>query len=153
MVFDQVRELFDYKDGLLIWKEGRRGTAAGDIAGSVRKIDGRRQVGYKRKIYLNYRLVYLWHHGYMPDRVDHINGDQSDDRIENLRECTANQNSWNSKVRKGLKNIYKTPSNTWKVQIKAGDKKHDSTHKTLEEAIKVAERVRQELHGDYARGI
>lgn len=51
------------------------------------------------KNYYLHRLVWFYHHGYVPQMIDHIDGDPSNNRIENLRECTDAQNQYNS-VRK-----------------------------------------------------
>lgn len=43
----------------------------------------------------NSHVVWFIHMGEWPDLIDHINGDPSDDRIENLRIVTAEQNNMN----------------------------------------------------------
>lgn len=55
------------------------------------QIDGKK---YKRG-----RLAILFSTGNLPDVVDHINGDSTDDRISNIRAATVIQNSWNHKTR------------------------------------------------------
>lgn len=88
-----VKTLFDYReDGFLIWKlPPTNRTRAGQIAGSFRK-NGYSQTGINRKIYTNHRIIYLWHHGYLPKEIDHINRIRDDNRIENLRDaCGHNQ--------------------------------------------------------------
>ena len=48
------------------------------------------------KPYLLHRLVYLYIHGYMPvNDIDHINGDKTDNRIENLRVVSKAGNQQN----------------------------------------------------------
>lgn len=45
-----------------------------------------------------HRLAWLYVHGRWPrDYIDHINGDPSDNRLENLRECSHMQNCFNRK--------------------------------------------------------
>ncbi|ANT45317.1 HNH family homing endonuclease [Pectobacterium phage PP16] len=48
-----------------------------------------------------HRVVWYLHTGYWPEQVDHINGKRNANRIENLREVTNQQNSFNRKDVKG----------------------------------------------------
>lgn len=79
------------------------------------KLVGWRQAGYGKarilgKTVLIHRVAWALHHGAWPNsRLDHINGDKSDNRIENLREVTATQNMQNRVVGKnnvtGIKGV------------------------------------------------
>ena len=59
------------------------------------------QNGYLRiavggKQYQAHRLAWLYMTGQMPaEFIDHINGDRTDNRFLNLRECTSQQNNEN----------------------------------------------------------
>jgi hypothetical protein len=106
---ERLKELVDYDDvnGGLIWKKsgpGRRppGTKVG-CKGS-RYI----QCGIDRKNYLVHRLVFLFHHGYVPDFVDHKDLDTTNNRIENLRPATISQNAMNQRPKSkcGHKGVY-----------------------------------------------
>jgi hypothetical protein len=63
------------------------------------------EMGYLRgsvagKKLLAHRVIWAMHYDHWPDgQIDHINGDRSDNRIENLREVSAAQNSQNHTVR------------------------------------------------------
>jgi hypothetical protein len=70
------------------------GRTAGSRSGT-RHPSGYRRVKWCGRWYREHRLVYWLHNGYMPVQVDHINGIRDDNRIENLRESTPNQNQWN----------------------------------------------------------
>lgn len=83
-----------FKNSALMHKEG-------DIATCARK-DGRKVVRLKGKIYLAYRIAWLLHYGEMPKgEIDHANGDFTDDRIVNLRDCSRGFNQEN--MRKAFK--------------------------------------------------
>lgn len=59
-----------------------------------------------QSIYLH-QAVWLYHHGYIPKVIDHINGNAMDNRIENLRPCTLSQNQFNSKKKVSNKSGFK----------------------------------------------
>jgi hypothetical protein len=105
----QVKELFDYvpETGELIWKVDRgtnktRETTAGNL-----RIDGRKHIQINRSKYLVHRLVFLYHHGYSPRFIDHIDKNPSNNRIENLRACTPSQNQGNVLKRSNNTSGYK----------------------------------------------
>ncbi|MBK8106016.1 MAG: HNH endonuclease [Betaproteobacteria bacterium] len=63
-------------------------------------LDGYRQVRVNGKQYREHHLVWLLHNGRMPSgELDHINCVRDDNRIENLRECTREQNTQNRRFR------------------------------------------------------
>ena len=88
----EVRKLFDYNvDGQLFHAQGKKsGTRSGSLHPS-----GYRRVKVRGQWLREHRLIFLWHHGYLPTVVDHVNGVRDDNRICNLRAATASQNQWN----------------------------------------------------------
>ena len=85
---------------------------------------------------------------------DHINGIRTDNRIENLRVCTRNQNGLNTNVRKdnklGAKCVRKTKYGTYRVGVRANGKEiHVGVYKTIEEAITAREKFAKEHHGEF----
>ncbi len=84
-----VQELFRYEDGELIWavldKHNKR--VLGKRAGSAHQ--GYKKTRIKGRLYTNHRLIWLYHHGYMPENdIDHIDRNTLNNRIENLREVS-----------------------------------------------------------------
>ena len=63
-----------------------------------------RSCGYKRlwfngKLWLQHRLIYFITHGYLPKRLDHIDRNKLNNKIENLRPAAQSHNVVNSEIR------------------------------------------------------
>lgn len=76
----------------------------GTIAGTQSHPRGYVQISVKSKTYYAHRLAWFYIHGYMPEEIDHVNGDTSDNRLQNLRECSKSQNMQNLKRAGNSKN-------------------------------------------------
>lgn len=92
--------------------------------------------------------------------VDHINGDTTDNRRDNLRVCTAHQNTFNRGKQKnnksGFKGVYlhkkKNLKKPWFARIKMRDKHHSSGgYTTSLEAAIAYNQLATQLHGEFAR--
>jgi len=149
---DEVLKRFSYDEttGDLIWKTHRqRPDLIDTVAGSTH--DGRKQIYLNCKKYWAYRLVWLFHHGYIPDMIDHIDGDPTNNRIENLRECTKSENLRNRGKQKnntsGLKGVYwNKRANKWEARCDG----YLGIFETKEEAAKVVQEYRERNHGEFA---
>lgn len=109
---DFLRECFDYifSTGELIWRtrplshftDSRTMNAvnsrfAGNTAGHYHKSNGYLEIRFDGRLYKGHRLIYKLLTGEDPiGMLDHIDGDVSNNKIENLRECTAQENARNS---------------------------------------------------------
>jgi hypothetical protein len=95
----KLHDMFEYRDdGNLIHRYTvQGGKRKGDVAGSPHNA-GYRQITINRKKHLIHRLIWCYHYGEVPDQIDHINGERSDNRIENLRECSYSQNHGNKRM-------------------------------------------------------
>ena len=104
-LFDLVSDNFDYRNGRLYWNQDRRGgrggrgIKAGDRAGNV--ANGYRQIGINGKNYFEHRLIYALHNPNWDEtgEIDHINRLTDDNRIENLRVVTGQENQFNRNAR------------------------------------------------------
>ena len=94
----QVKDLFTYYCGVLIWNLPRAGVTVGKSTGYVDKL-GYMCTGVNGKVYKTHRLIFLYHHGYLPKEVDHKDGNPLNNKIENLRECSRSENIRNKKIR------------------------------------------------------
>lgn len=150
-------DIFDYAAGKLHWKESRGQAKAGKEAASTGG-GGYLQLCYKGRRTQVHRVIYMMHHGPIPEGmyVDHINGDRTDNRIENLRLCTPTQNQINRGAPKtstsGVKGVVWRPSRKkWEATIRASGKKYYvGLFGTIEEAAQAQARRSRELFGEFA---
>lgn len=152
---EQVKSVLKYTNGRLYWiKRGPGKKLAGDAGCELRT--GYRIIRVIGRAYLTHRLVFLYHQGYLPKYVDHIDGNPLNNRIENLRECTQQQNTWNSLKpstnTSGVKGVSWDKLNLkWVVRMRANKKTYNfGRFKSLGEARVVAIQKRNELHGKFA---
>jgi len=112
----------------------------------------------KAKRYGIHQLVYIINNptediiGY---DVDHIDGNRTNNKIENLRKCSRSDNCSNAKTPKnnkstGYKYIHKTIYNTYRFALVKNGIKYTTTFKTLEQAIKHRNRVVLEKCGAFS---
>lgn len=146
-------EYFTYNNGNLIWCKGRGRIKSGDIAGNLLK-SGYRQVMIKGKNYQCHRIVFLLAHNRLPKYIDHINGNKSDNRVENLRECNNSQNSTNknkqSNNTSGYKGVFRQ-GNKWRACIrKDGHKYNLGNFACKHEAAKAYNEAALKYHGEFA---
>lgn len=152
---EYLKEHFLYENGQLIRiKKVSKASKLKHPIGKINKngyVEAR--IGYN--LYRVHRLIWLWHGYKLPKMLDHINGDKSDNRIENLREATRAQNEYNKPIRKTNKSGYKgvywnKQSNKWRVRLKINNKHTDfGQFDDIELAGLVATEVRSKYHGAF----
>ena len=102
--FTHVQEILDYCPlmGKFTWKiRVNRKVAVGSNAGTVNN-HGYMIITIKGKKYLAHRLAWLFTHKTFPNGfIDHINGDRTDNKIENLRVVTNSENLQNQRKPRG----------------------------------------------------
>lgn len=149
-------QVFEYRDGQLFWKEPTNPskTPIGSLAGTVSK-RGYVHIQYNRKIYKAHQLVYLMFYGKFCALLDHINGVLVDNRVENLRPATVQQNQKNAVRRvdnsSGVKNVsWHKRIGKWGVQLCLNKKiRHFGYYADLELAELVAIEARTKFHGEF----
>lgn len=153
----RLLECLDYDPvtGRMAWKKTnpRGADLKGRSAGSI-CADGYIRVRVDGQHYSAHRLAWLFVHGTMPSScVDHINGDKTDNRIENLREATRQQNGMNtprpSTNTTGIKNVSRNRGG-FLVSVKARGKTSSRWFKDINEAAACAQEMRRSLHGEFA---
>ena len=151
-----MKRLFDYnkETGQLIWKS--RGDKAWDVKWAGKPVgshkEGRAgkpsQTRIDGVLYLVHKLVWLYHRGYWPEYIDHKNGDNYDNRIENLREASHLQNMANrNRYERGVHR----QKGKYRARIGYGYKRiHLGYFQTKEEALAAYRKASVELHGEFS---
>lgn len=152
-------ELFvlDPNTGVLRWRVARSNRVrAGGVVGTPSG-NGYLRVNLDRTPVGLHRVIYLMHYGWLPDTIDHINCDPTDNRPANLRAATQRQNMGNMRPRKrkslGCKGVRFEPrAKKWRVQIKKHGKTthigYFSSHDAAKNAYATAA---AEVFGEFAR--
>lgn len=159
---DDLDKFVYYLDGRLYWRfrpdymfnDGHwsRGSIAkswnaryaGQEAFSCRTKQGYKTGRLNKKNYFAHTIVWALHKGCWPSyQIDHINGNKTDNRIENLRDVGKSLNAKNSKMRSdntsGHTGVhFSSKLNKWMVQA---HNKYFGIYDTLEEAIQVRKNV------------
>jgi hypothetical protein len=151
---EYLLNLFEYKDGNLFWKNHKYKALNGKKVGGNR--DGYVVTAIKKKPIYNHRIIFMMFRGYFPYHVDHINGNKSDNRIENLRAASKVENGYNRKISKnntsGIKCVKWNKANkVWMVTIGVNKTiKYCGSFKDIELAELVAIEARDKYHGKFA---
>lgn len=95
---------YDPKTGTFTRLTNKGPSKKGDVAGTQSHPRGYVQISVKSKSYYAHRLAWLYMKGYMPEMVDHINGNTSDNKFANLRKCSMSENMQNLKQSGSSKN-------------------------------------------------
>lgn len=113
---------------------------------------GLNYLGHAYKL-MAHRVVWAFVHGRWPSLIDHRDGNGKNNRIDNLREATpqqnmANKRGWGSS---GLKGVYRRANGTFCGRIKVGNKSfHLGTYKTAKEAREAYAAAARLHHGEFS---
>lgn len=154
-ILERANELlrYDEKTGKLFWRVARSNIKAGSVAGYVNKRNGYSYVGIDGKSHLAHRIVWLMVRGCWPAAgIDHIDGNPSNNRLENLREATWSDNQQNKGIQSDNKSgftgvIWHKRHNKWQAYIKIdGKQKHLGLFDTKEDAAEAYAEAKAKHH-------
>ncbi|BAO04697.1 putative HNH endonuclease family protein [Ralstonia phage RSK1] len=153
-VYKALAKCVRYEDGKLYWNESRGSAMKGKEAGSVHT-QGYVRIPHHRKYVAAHRLIFFMHFGFLPCTVDHIDGNRSNNKIENLREATIRQNGMNRRLSRtnktGLTGIYwHAQLQKWTASIRIDKKlKHLGVFDTVFDAACARLSAEKEQYGQF----
>lgn len=159
----EVDDLFwiDPEKGEVIWKNPQVFNAnflRGKPAGTFGHVLGYVMICIKRKSYKRHRLIWFYVHKRWPENdLDHIDGDNTNDKISNLREATRAQNMWNSIISKrnksGTKGVsWSAQKGKWNAQLMVnGHLVRLGQFKLLDDAVNARKSAELVYHQGYRR--
>ena len=111
-----------------------------------------------KEIYKAHRIIWaIYYNEYVENEIDHINGNELDNRIVNLRKATRSQNCMNKPLRTDNTTgktgvcLYKKLEK-WSASICVNSKiNHIGYFNTFDEAVSARKDAETRYHGEYAR--
>lgn len=163
---ERLNELFSYdKDGHLVWNVDRyarkvKGTIAGWKSSDSRHKTSYINVRIDGRVYKAHRIIWFMNYGFWPEYIDHVDGDGTNNRIENLRNVSMPEN---------MKNRPRQCNNTsgvtgvsfvrrfgkWKASISIdGKKKTIGYYSSFDDAVKARldNEIKHKYHKNHGRG-
>lgn len=155
-----LKELFVYDDatGRLLNRKNRGGRSYAGMPAGHLHTRGYRHVVVNGKVCKEHILIWVYLHGEIPVgfQVDHIDRDRANNKMCNLRLCTAFENQHNRCKNKnntsGFKGVYVTPSGKYVAEIMSNRKRYRlGTFETKEAAARAWNEASKTHHGEYGK--
>jgi hypothetical protein len=159
MNIHELQQLLRYcpETGHLYWVAKGKGKIKKAPAGTLLH-SGYRGVLINGRRFQAHRIAWVLHHGVWPlEQIDHINGDKTDNRIDNLREATNAQNGKNlPKSRRNKSGVvgvsFDIANRKWRASIKVNHKQINLGRFTrFEDAVVARKEAEQKYFGEWAR--
>lgn len=151
---------YDYLTGVFTWNDGFKNSRGNGNTGSAGHLNkaGYIYIRIKGVNYPAHHLAWLYFYGRWPAKlIDHVNGNSSDNRIENLREADHLLNNRNSKISKantsGVKGVYwNRLLGKWHGRVRVKGKNiHIGVFDDIELAELAMSEARVKYHKEFAR--
>lgn len=153
-----IKELLQYvsvdvASGIIVWSSPRKGISVGDSGGTMK--DGYCVIKFRKKYYRRHRIIFYVANGYLPAVVDHKNGIEFGDGIDNLQEATQQENVRKQKKKRNSASgkrgvIFDKRRNNYQARIVVDGKQiFLGSYDTPEKASEVYNEKAKELFGDF----
>lgn len=106
--------------------------------------------------FLNHRIIFFMSRGFMPQEIDHIDGNKTNNSIDNLRPATRSQNMHNKSMTRfntsGVKGVhFNKDTKKWAATCKLNSKFHHlGLFPSIDDAAQAVINFRERLLGEYA---
>lgn len=153
-----VKEMFTYnpETGSLIRRFTVNSRAIkGQDSGTVTK-KGYKETSINKKRYYIHRIIHLYVYGYLPENVDHIDGDGLNNKLSNLRGCSPSENSYNKRISSnntsGVKGVSWCKTNSkWTGFVMVNGKQSNLGYfSSIGDAKAAVMKKREQFHGSFA---
>ncbi len=156
LLLERLKEVFTYEPDTGLFKRNYSGNgySKGAVAGCV----GRRgyiQINVDKVQYRANRLAWFYMTGEFPSLiVDHIDGNPSNNKWDNLRLATSSQNVMNSTLHKegtstNIKGIYVDKYGDIHAQVTKQGVRFRKIFKDMALAVEWLQSIREQLHGEF----
>lgn len=149
-----LKDNYDYhENGGFIRLKSRGSQKGGSLLFGKKEKTGYMRMPINYDMFSVHRVIWKWHNGSEPEFIDHINGNRSDNRIENLRSVTKVENAANRTLSKnntsgffGVKeyNYGGVDKFAWAIRYKG--RKYQGYELTLKDAVTKYIEVAKELN-------
>lgn len=152
-------DLFELSDGGIRWKVGKnKGQLAGSKdSGGYLQVDLRIRFNDPRLLVGVHQVVFMIDKGFVPDRIDHEDGNKLNNSPGNLREISASHNALNSATpvtnTSGYKGVvFEKDRQKWRGRFTYEGKRYVTSRvNTPEEAHELLELRRREVIPNYSK--
>lgn len=146
-----VREIFNYEDGALFWAEDRGPRARKGAPAGTLRASGAIAVVIGKRAYPRSHLVFAWHAGRWPaGQLRHLDGQTTNDRIENLRDMPVHELRVLAKSCGNLPGT-RQQKGRWLASITLGGiARHLGSYPTEREAHEAFARAHAAAHGKHS---